>query len=86
MLQRPLVAERVVYVGVAGARRSASFWQPQASALTALDRQTGRVIWQWLTPELSDEFLHGFVAAPVAAGNTVLIGGVDGTLYAFTAV
>ena len=29
------------------------------------------------------EFFHGFVAAPVIAGDTVLIGGLDGTLYAF---
>jgi outer membrane protein assembly factor BamB len=83
VLQRPLVTEATVYVGVSGARRAASFWPPQASALMALDRSTGRVLWRWSMPELTGAFLHGFVAAPVNAGESVLIGGVDGTLYAF---
>lgn len=83
VLQRPLVTDKIVYVGVSGARRAAKHWPPQASALVALDRLTGRVIWQWSMPELPGTFLHGFIAAPVIAGRTVLIGGVDGTLYAF---
>jgi outer membrane protein assembly factor BamB len=83
VLQRPLVTQTIVYAGVSGARRAASFWPPQVSALSALDRSTGRVLWQWSMPESPGTFLHGFVAAPVSAGDTVLIGGVDGTLYAF---
>jgi outer membrane protein assembly factor BamB len=83
VLQYPLVTDKTVYVGVSGARRAASFWPPQASALTALDRSTGQVIWQWSMPELAGAFLHGFVAAPVSAGSRLIVGGVDGTLYAF---
>jgi outer membrane protein assembly factor BamB len=83
VLQRPLVTDRTIYVGVSGARRAASFWPPQASALVALDRSTGQVIWQWSMPELAGAFMHGFVAAPVTTGSKLLIGGVDGTLYAF---
>jgi eukaryotic-like serine/threonine-protein kinase len=83
VLQRPLVTDRTIYVGVSGARRAASFWPPQASALVALDRTTGQAIWQWSMPELAGAFMHGFVAAPVTAGSNLLIGGVDGTLYAF---
>jgi outer membrane protein assembly factor BamB len=85
VLQRPLVTDGYVYVGVSGARRSAGFWLPQASALAALDRATGRVIWQWPMPESPSTFLHGFVAAPVEAGDSIIVGGVDGTLYAFKA-
>lgn len=85
VFHRPAVTPSAVYVGVSGARRSSSIWLPQASALIALDRLTGRVLWQWSMPELSGAFLHGFVAAPVIAGDTLLIGGVDGTLYAFPA-
>ena len=85
VLQRPLVTARNIYVGVSGARRASPIWLPQASALTALDRATGRVLWQWSLPDAAGTFLHGFVAAPVGLSGYVLIGGVDGTLYAFTA-
>ena len=52
VLQRPLLTNRVVYAGVSGARRKAAFWPPQASALVALDRTSGQVLWQWSMAEL----------------------------------
>lgn len=85
VLQRPLVTDRYIYVGVSGARRASPIWLPQASALMALDRASGRVQWQWSLPDADGTFLHGFVAAPVEYSGNILIGGVDGTLYAFAA-
>lgn len=85
VLQRPLLTDRSIYVGVSGARRASPIWLPQASALMALDRGTGQVRWQWSLPDAAGTFLHGFVAAPAGFSGNVLIGGVDGTLYAFTA-
>jgi outer membrane protein assembly factor BamB len=85
VLQSPLVTDSIVYAGVSGARRTAAFWPPQASALVALDRSTGRALWQWDMPDLPGAFLHGFVSAPVAADGLIIIGGIDGTLYAFPA-
>jgi len=85
VLQRPLVTDKHIYVGVSGAHRASPIWLPQASALTALDRATGRVLWQWSIPDAAGTFLHGFVAAPVESSGNILVGGIDGTLYAFGA-
>lgn len=84
VMQRPAVGERVVYAGVGGARRLASHWRPQAGGLVALDRETGRLLWRWDAPAGAG-FLEGVIAAPVIAGDRVVVGGVDGTLYAFDA-
>ncbi len=81
----PAVTKNSVYAGVSGAHRLAKFWLPQAAAFVALDRTSGRLLWGWPLPESPGTFLKGFIASPVVAGHTVLIGGLDGTLYAFPA-
>jgi len=83
VLERPAITDRTILVGVSGARRRGESRVRQSSALTALDRSTGEILWSWIMPESPGTFLSGFVAAPVAAGEVVLVGGVDGTLYAF---
>lgn len=83
VFRSPAVTAKSVYASVSGAHRPASFWLPQASAVIALDRLTGKTRWSWPMSGRPGEFFHGFVAAPVIAGDTVLIGGLDGTLYAF---
>ena len=85
VLRAPAVTKNSVYASVSGAHRNASFWLPQASALTALDRATGKLRWSWPLPVRPGEFLKGFLAAPVVAGDLVLVAGLDGTLYAFPA-
>ena len=52
-------------------------------SLSALDRITGKIIWRWQMPDWPGAWLQGFVAQPAAAGALVLVGGMDGTLYAF---
>jgi hypothetical protein len=36
-------------------------------------------------PELSGSLVYGFAAGPVIDGDTLVIGGVNGSLYAFDA-
>jgi len=83
VIQRPAVTATRVFVGVAGGRRRNAALLHQSSALTALARDTGKVLWSWPMPEWDGAFLSGFFAAPTVAEGTILAGGVDGTLYAF---
>ncbi len=85
VFRAPAVTKNSVYASVSGAHRLASFWLPQAAAVTALDRATGKLRWSFPMPERPGEFLKGFLAAPVATGDLVLAAGLDGTLYAFPA-
>jgi glucose dehydrogenase len=82
---RPAVTVKNIFTGVSGARRLAKFWLPQAAAFAALDRATGKLLWSWPLPDGPGAFLKGFIASPIVADHTVLIGGLDGTLYAFPA-
>ena len=83
VIRQPAVTKTRVFVGVAGARRRNPALVHQASALTALARDTDKVLWSWPMPEWDGAFLSGFFAAPTVADGTILIGGVDGTLSAF---
>ena len=51
--------------------------------LSALDRATGRTIWRWPAPRAPHQYESGFAAGPTLAGDTLVIGSMDGTLYAF---
>jgi len=53
------------------------------ASLTALDRTTGKIVWRWPMPEWPGGWLNGFIASPEIEQNTLIIGGVDGALYAF---
>lgn len=83
VLQRPALGERLVYVSVSGARRRAKHFMPQSAGVMALDRASGRIAWQWSAPSLPGAFMHGVVAAPAAAGSRIVVGALDGSLYAF---
>jgi outer membrane protein assembly factor BamB len=54
-------------------------------SLTALDRKTGKIVWRWPTPACADTLMTGFHASPVVDGKTIVVGGLDGTLYGFPA-
>lgn len=85
ILKSVAVTPTRVYAGVSGARRRASFWVPQKAALAALDRATGKLLWSWPMPAWDGAFLQGFVAGPAIADSTLVVGGIDGTLYGFPA-
>lgn len=52
-------------------------------SLSALDRKTGRILWRWPMPAWPGGWANGFIASPAAADGLVVVGGLDGTLYAF---
>jgi hypothetical protein len=51
--------------------------------VVALDRATGRLAWRWPLPHPPGTFCSGFAAAPALADGLLVIGGLDGSLYAF---
>ena len=83
MLARAAVTNDFVYAGVASARRHADTTSRQVASLTKLNRHAGDIVSRWLMPEWPGAFLNGFVAAPVVVGKQLVIGGVNGALYAF---
>ena len=52
-------------------------------SLSALDRKSGRIIWRWQMPDWQGAWTSGFDASPAAAAGLVVVGGLDGSLYAF---
>lgn len=85
VLARPAITAQAVFAGVSIARRNLDTGAVHRPGLVRLERATGRVAWQWPMPAWPGGFLDGFIAAPTVSGDRVLIGGVDGTLYAFPA-
>ena len=79
---RPLVTEKFVYIGTGG---SDPYQMRHVAAMTALDRRTGKIVWRWPMATLPGVLTYGFAAPPALAGNTIVIGGMNGTLYAFPA-
>ena len=52
-------------------------------SLSALNRRSGAIVWRWPMPEWAGSWLNGFTASPATDGRTLVVGGLDGTLYAF---
>jgi outer membrane protein assembly factor BamB len=77
---RPLVTEKYIYVAVAG---GSPYDIRHVPSLTVLDRITGAIVWRWPAPESG--FVYGFVASPAVDRKTVVVGSVEGMLYAFPA-
>jgi outer membrane protein assembly factor BamB len=79
---RPALTEKFVYEGAAA-------WAPynirHEGGLVALDRLTGRLAWRWPLPNPPGVYAHGLGASPVISEGLLLIGGLNGTLYAFPA-
>jgi len=77
---RPAVVGSTVYCSVIG---TSPYEIRHVGSLTALDRTTGRVVWRVAMPSCDGSLLSGFAATPVVDGDRLLVGGLDGTLYAF---
>jgi outer membrane protein assembly factor BamB len=77
---RPLVTDRFVYASAAGA---SPYEIRHLGGLSALDRRSGAIVWRWPMPEWPGSWLNGFTASPATDGRTLVVGGLDGTLYAF---
>jgi outer membrane protein assembly factor BamB len=79
---RPALTERFIYQSAIGA---APYQMRHLGSLSALDRATGRIVWRWPMADWPGSWTTGFAAPPVVEGKTLVVGGLDGSLYAFPA-
>lgn len=77
---RPAVTDSAVYIGAVG---SPGYEIRHLGSLCAMDRNSGKMLWRWPMPEWPGSLINGFAAAPTIDGKKLLIGGLDGCLYAF---
>ncbi len=77
---RPLVTEKFVYVALCAEEPYPIRHQ---GGLAALDRATGKLAWRLAAPNPAGTYSAGFTGSPARAGNLLIIGGLNGTLYAF---
>ena len=78
---RPAVSGGRVFASASG---YAPYQMRHLGSFSALDAETGRILWRWPAP-VTDSLVNGFAAPPVVDGDLVIVGGLDGTLYAFPA-
>jgi len=79
---RPAASEKFVYQCAFG---FLPYDIRHRGGVVAMDRATGAVAWRWPSPDCDRALITGFVAAPVLADHTLLVGGLDGNLYGFAA-
>jgi outer membrane protein assembly factor BamB len=82
---QPLVTEAAVYEGTVG---TLNYLVDHRALMIAVDRRNGRPVWQYpvqAPPNASPRELtpYGFAGSPALAGNVVVVGGLDGRVYAF---
>jgi outer membrane protein assembly factor BamB len=78
----PLLVDGTIYQSASGAD---PYTIRHLGGLVTIDAKDGHVIWRWASPK-GEGWLSGFAAAPALAKDKVIVGSVDGTLYAFDAV
>jgi outer membrane protein assembly factor BamB len=76
---QPAVTEERVFIGTAGQR---GYPAPHRGAAMALDRATGRALWQFVL-EPKDAGTYGFTGSPAVAEGLVFFAGLDGRVHAF---
>jgi len=79
---RPTLAGNRLYMSAIGA---APYQMRHLGSLTAMDAESGKIIWRWPMPESPGAWMNGFVASPVVSDGAIIVGGLDGSLYAFPA-
>jgi outer membrane protein assembly factor BamB len=76
---RPAFAGKRVFASASGYE---PYQMRHVGSFSALDAETGRILWRWTLPPTRSE-VSGFGASPVVDGSLVFVGGLDGNLYAF---
>lgn len=79
---RPAVSEKFVFASAGGFE---PYQMRHIGGLNAIDRATGKILWRWNAPRGPDVYESGFAAGPTIAGDLVLVGSMNGILYAFPA-
>jgi outer membrane protein assembly factor BamB len=77
---RPAVTEDAVYAGAVGV---ADYIVDHEGGFFAIDRTTGEARWQFETEPKEGSKLWGFGSSPAVGGGVVLVGRLDGQVYAF---
>ncbi len=80
----PLVTAEHVFTGTASQNIEGTLIAHQGG-LVALDRKTGAVIWQLVSPLAADGGFGGYAGSLTLAGDKVIAAGFDGTLIALPA-
>jgi outer membrane protein assembly factor BamB len=78
---RPAIAGKRVFAAAVGV---SPYEIRHLGSLSALDAASGRILWRWPIPD-GPALYTGFIASPAVAEGLVIIGDLDGTLYAFPA-
>jgi outer membrane protein assembly factor BamB len=76
----PAVTEKIIYTAAGGYE---PYQVRHVGGLLALDRATGKILWRWPAPKSAHQYEQGFAAGPTLAGDMLVIGSMDGTLYGF---
>lgn len=79
---QPAVAPDLVFEATAAGPPVPGKVSPEA-ALFAVDRVTGELRWRWPAGRSLDNYLAGFTGSARATRDRLLIGGLDGVMYAF---
>lgn len=77
---RPAISGKTVYQSTIG---FTPYQIRHVGGVLALDLDTGKVQWRFPAPELPGTLMTGFAAPPIVDGKTLIVGGLNGTLYAF---
>jgi outer membrane protein assembly factor BamB len=78
----PLVTADRVFTGTASQNLPGTVIA-HTGGLLALDRATGAVLWQLVSPPAEEGKFGGFAGSLALAGDKVIAAGFDGILYAF---
>ena len=75
----PLVARDRIYAGVAG---GTPYMIRHVASFSTLDRKTGKLLTRWPFPDAGGN-QWGIAGSPAAAGKSVIVATIAGSLYAF---
>lgn len=76
----PAVTADLVYMGAVGFART-----DRRGGFYAVERSSGQVAWRYPMSAPEGSTVYGVGSSPVVGQGLVLVGGLDGTLYAFSA-
>lgn len=76
----PAITQDAVYFGSVG---TVGYMADHRGGMFAVRRSDGKELWRYEAEEISGTYVYGFASSPTVAGGLVLIGGLDGKLYAF---
>ena len=74
----PAVSHEYIYIGTAG---SLYYTEDMHGRFYALERESGKPVWQLKIEDNHDQFAYGFASSPAIWQDWVFVGGLDGNMY-----